>query len=335
MFTQQTKDDNKRAFNQEIAIMRSMGSFGHDHVMKVLTTFEHSGRYAMIFPLAEENLRQFWARSNSSLAMSHWCLKQMMGLAQALSFIHNDLETKDSRPVIGCHMDLKPENILILKDNDTSKMIWKISDFGVSIIRPKASRLKLPPNLGVGTYEPPECQLDQPLSPSYDIWSLGCIFLECAIWMIKGSDAIVTFAEDRLSDVSISGIDLSIDFRDDHFFTLISNEPSKPLTAITRPAVVKCIDDLAHDPKCNEAISSLLALVKYGQLQVNQSKRLEAYRLSQRLQLIYHTTEEYLELGELMLALNDTSDTGSLLVAGPPEFQGREAGNGQKYDGHA
>lgn len=266
----------------------------------------------MIFPLAEENLRQFCARSTSSLSVSHWCLKEMMGIAEALSFIHNNLETEDSRPMIGWHMDLKPENILIMKDNFTSKNIWKISDFGLSVIRPKASRLELPPNPGVGTYEPPECQLNLPLSRSCDIWSLGCIFLECALWIIKGWDAILTFAEDRLSDVSIPGIN----FRDDYFFTLIYNELSKTLTAITRPAVVKCIEDLAQDPKCSEAISSLLALVKYGQLQVNQSKRLEAYRLSQRLQLIYHTTKEYLEPDEPSLAPNDTPDTGSLLVTG-------------------
>lgn len=252
----------------------------------------------MIFPLAEENLRQFWAHSKPTSVMFHRYLEEMLGVAEALSFIHNDLKTEDSRPVIACHMDLKPENILIMKDNFSPKFTWKIADFGLSYFRRKESKLELPPIPEFRTYQPPECQSNILQPRSYDIWSLGCIFSECAAWLIKGSDAIQNFAEDRLNDVPFS----DLNFRDDYFFTLVTNESLNSFGAITRPAVINWIEDLDHDPKCSKAISNLLHLVKNDLLQVNPSRRLNASDLSRRLRLIHRlqlvdcTAKEALEL---------------------------------------
>ena len=207
----------------------------------------------------------------------------MTGLATALSHLHNDLLAQDSRPLRGYHLDIKPENILIYADAFSGCGIWKISDFGSSYLHPKESRQELPPYPGLGTYEPPECQLNLPQSQAYDLWSLGCIFLECTAWLIKGSDAIDEFAEDRLNDVKVSG-DV---FKDDYFFTLAFNESSTPVRAMTRPVVIKWIRALERNPKCNDAISGLLYLIQNGLLQVDQSKRLKANDLSQRLELIH------------------------------------------------
>jgi serine/threonine protein kinase len=245
----------------------------------------------MIFPLAKENLRQFWVHENPSSVTPEWCLEEMAGIATALSYLHNDLVTQDSRPMSGWHMDLKPENILVEKDPSASKLTFKISDFGSSYIYPKGSRLELPPHPGLGTYEPPECQLNLPQSQAYDIWSLGCVFLECLIWLMKGSNAIEAFAEDRLNHVTVSDTNL----RDDCFFTLESDKPSESLRAITRPAVIKWIDDLDHDAKCSEEISLLLHLIKSGLLQVDQSRRLKADHLSQEMELLHDTVKRFLE----------------------------------------
>lgn len=207
----------------------------------------------------------------------------MTGIAAALSHLHNDLLAQDSRPLSGYHLDIKPENILICVDAFSSRGIWKLSDFGSSYLRPKESRKELPPHPGLGTYEPPECQLNLPQSQAYDLWSLGCIFLECTAWLIKGSDAIDEFAEDRLNDVKVSGTM----FKDDYFFTLEFNESSTPVRAVTRPAVIKWIRALERNPRCNEKISELLYLIESGLLQVDQTERLKANYLSERLQLIH------------------------------------------------
>ena len=204
----------------------------------------------------------------------------MTGIANALSYLHNGLLAQDSRPMRGYHMDIKPENILIYADASSIHRSWKISDFGASYLQLRESSQELPPHPGLGTYEPPECQLDLPQSQAYDLWSLGCIFLECTAWLMKGSRAIDDFAEDRLHDVELSG---NV-FKDDYFFTLEFDESFTPVRAMTRPAVTKWIRALERDPKCSEAISGLLHLIESGLLQVDQTKRLKASYLSQRLE---------------------------------------------------
>lgn len=280
-FSQVKAHDNRRAFDRELAVLRSLRSSGHDHIMGYWASFEQQGRYSIIFPLAEENLRQFWANTTPSSVTSHWYLQQMTGIATALDYLHNDLLAQDSSPLSGYHHDIKPENILVFVDGSSAHR-FKISDFGASYLYPKESRQELPPHPGLGTYEPPECQLDLPQSQAYDVWSLGCIFLECLTWLMKGSSAIEDFAEDRLNDVEICGNM----FKDDYFFTLEFNESYTPVRAMTRPAVIKWIRALERDAKCIEAIPGLLHLIENGLLQVDQSKRLQARILSQRLELI-------------------------------------------------
>ena len=286
-FTEESKGVGERAFNRELAFLRSIRSSGHGYIVGHLATFEQRGRYSIIFPLAEEDLRQFWANTTPSSIISDWCFQEMVNIANALSYLHNDIMTQDSRPMKGYHMDLKPENILMFKDSSSGRKHWKISDFGYSYLLPGESKQELPPHPGLGTYEPPECQLNLPQSRASDIWSLACVFLECVAWSIKGSGAIDAFAEDRLTDVEVSGNM----FKDDYFFTLEYNESFTPVKATTRPAVIKWIRDLARDPKCDEALLSLLDLIEYGLLQVDQSKRLEAKNLGRRLQLIYDTAK--------------------------------------------
>ena len=293
-FTRDSEEVNRRAFDRELAVMRSMGSSNHDHIMKILGTFEHRGLCSMILPLAEENLRQFWARVEPSSLTPLWCLEEMHGVAAGLSFLHNGIPRRGSETMSWAHMDLKPENILIFDRRKTSDIgvgRWILSDFGLSRIRTtKESELELLPHPGLGTYEPPECQLSLPQSPASDIWSFGCILVECVAYMMRGSDAIEAFAEDRLNDVTFA----DSNFRDDNFFTLEFNEQLEPSSAMTRPAVIKWIEDLDRDPDCSKAISALLLVIRDGLLQVDRSKRLSASNLSERLLFIHQTTKQYL-----------------------------------------
>lgn len=245
----------------------------------------------MIFPLAEGDLRQFWAHANPSSVSFHQYLQQMTGIATAISYLHNDLLEQGSRYIWGAHMDLKPANILIMTDPSSACGRWEISDFGFSYLKPKDSGQELPPHPGLGTYEPPECQLNLPQSRAYDIWSLGCVFLECLIWRMRGLGAIDAFGEDRLNDVEVSGNM----FKDDYFFTLEFDETFTPIGATTRPAVIKWIQDLERDPKCSKATSELLHLIQNELLQVDQSKRLNAIFLSQRLQRVHQSAKHSFE----------------------------------------
>ena len=281
-FARGTANVNQQAFNRELANMRSMSSMDHNHIIRLLASFEQQGRYFMIFPLAVKNLRQLWLHENPSTDAFHWCLQQMTGTADALSYLHNGLLAQDSHAMIGYHHDLKPENILITKDASSLRLCWKLSDFGSAYLQPKDSGQELPSYPGLGTYEPPECQLELPQSRAYDIWSLGCIFLECIVWAMKGSNAIDAFAEDRLNDRKA----FDNNFRDDYFFTLEYSESFTPVGALTRLAVTNWIQDLERHPKCDEAISALLQMIRNGLLQVDQNTRLKANYLAASMKLI-------------------------------------------------
>ena len=233
----------------------------------------------MILPLAVGNLREFWAEKQPSSVESCWYLQQMSGLPNALSYIHNDFVAQDSRPMIGYHFDLKPENVLFEAESPLGLSRFVLSDFGVSHFQSEGTEHDLPPHPGTGTYEPLECHLDLAQSRAYDIWSLGCIFLECAARLSRGSSAIDAFAEDRLQDARSSGNSLI----DDYFFTLDYDEKFMPTRAVTRTSVTKWIEDLERDPNCSKAMTEVLHLIQRGLLQVNPNERLKAKHLSERL----------------------------------------------------
>ncbi len=50
-------------------------------------------------------------------------------------------------------------------------------------------------------YEPPEAEVGQnePRSRRYDVWSMGCIYLEFAIWLLRGENGLQRFRRDLQS----------------------------------------------------------------------------------------------------------------------------------------
>lgn len=194
----------------------------------------------------------------------------MAGVSSGLSTLHE---------AAGFHNDLKPENILVFREGNSSNHSFRISDFGISFVHPKGFKTGLPPHPGTGTYEPPECQMKQQQSQKHDIWSLGCVLHEMLVWALKGSDAIESFADDRLKDTPPS----DDNFRNDYFFSIELNKSFIPLGVQTRPAVLRWIEALNHNPNCNLAISLALLLIRDGLLQVEQGKRLDADKVSEKL----------------------------------------------------
>lgn len=47
------------------------------------------------------------------------------------------------------------------------------------------------------TYRAPECDLNEDISPSWDIWSLGCVYLEFLTWYLESWDAFDIFSKQR------------------------------------------------------------------------------------------------------------------------------------------
>ena len=143
-----------------------------------------------------------------------WLLEQFRGLASALKLIH-DLSNEDapaqsprlqvSSPTLpgeqkaGWHHDLKPENILYFYDTDPPRGTLRISDWGsgkINTYRSGKTMFTFSPN-GTLTYEPPEIMYEGKTSRPYDVWSLGCVFLELLVWSLWSFQEVKKFAGER------------------------------------------------------------------------------------------------------------------------------------------
>ena len=160
----------------------------------------------IIFPFASGgDLREYWVESDTEPRTPgpiQWSLKQMHGLATAIHGLHGGYPKLEGSNVR--HGDLKPENILIFEDEGKEKRLV-IADVGIAKCHmgPTAVRTQ---KTGTDTtsraYEAPEAnerthQSNFPRSRAYDIWSLGCIFLEFTIWLLFDIHAVDNFANRR------------------------------------------------------------------------------------------------------------------------------------------
>jgi serine/threonine protein kinase len=195
-------------------MIEKLAKFPHDHITPYLATWIQDNHPCILFPKAKCNLRTFMTTQeepelNRSFVL--WFLKQFKGLAGAVAHFHwisdersgsgtssesegnqgglgSDLRQNKHRKtgLAGVHHDIRPENILVFEKSSTQSQyagIFQISDFGagrfanlaLGEMSAPAKRMK-----GTLTYRGPE---EKPSRP-FDIWALGCVFLELLIWAL-------------------------------------------------------------------------------------------------------------------------------------------------------
>ncbi|PQE05915.1 kinase domain-containing protein [Rutstroemia sp. NJR-2017a BVV2] len=297
---------DEKEFRKELDVLKLLGSRTsegpHDHLIRLLATFKQGNQYHLIFPWAQCNLRKYWVdNANPEFDESTvlWSLDQMAGITDALMLVHNfmpslphdveggahltdttKLSAKEGQERFGRHGDIKPENMLWFGPEAISqhaKGIVKLADFGLGRFHGKDSRSGLSPSgiIASPTYAPPECQLQRPVSRSYDIWSLGCVLLEFVTWLLKGYSEEDAFSEFRGTE-NINGIN------DDNFFTIIY--PNDRPDAIIRIKVVEWVDQLYEHERCSQLIHDLLETVMTNLLVVDSSSRISAKNLNVKMQ---------------------------------------------------
>ncbi|KAL8688219.1 MAG: hypothetical protein Q9218_005818 [Villophora microphyllina] len=202
-------------FDKELRILDELRKHSNDHIATHLATWTQDGKYYMLFPYAQCNLGQYMRRvtfGNPTKKNTLWFLRQLLGLASALRQIHNlsgpegtaGSSTNLLAPAVkdlrksGWHHDLKPENILYFRIQNYMLGEFHIADFGsgkVHTYRSGSVNTKSPN--GTQTYEPPEFAKEGATSRPYDMWSMGCVFLELLVWAIFDYEAVKTFATNR------------------------------------------------------------------------------------------------------------------------------------------
>jgi serine/threonine protein kinase len=212
-------------FEKEARMLRELAKKDHPHIIKLLATYRLGGHYHLMFPWADKNLRTYWQddpKPQWSQEALLWDIRQMLGIASGLQTIHNfknkphhrdqprsllvlgnDTSTGEEEYWYGRHGDLKPENILWSNELDgfDGPGILQIADFGLGRFHGRASRSQVDPRTiaSTPTYEPPEIALNLKVSRAYDIWSLGCLYLEYLTWRLGGYKLLEEFGNSRLT----------------------------------------------------------------------------------------------------------------------------------------
>ncbi|EFQ25724.1 protein kinase domain-containing protein [Colletotrichum graminicola M1.001] len=273
---------NKKDFEIErnnLAAIRGLGD--NKHITQYLETFSQEGRSYIIFPFAKGgDLENFWDTKKSrprNRRLALWCLEQMFGLARGLQVLHEFLgDDKNCR-----HGDLKPGNILhFLTDGGDGTL--KIADFGISRIHTETTFQRLgkatTTRSTTPSYEAPEESLRQARSRKYDIWSMGCIFLEFTLWFADSWDAVESFNNARTSKRARQG----------------ENKPWARFykgigaSAKVHPEVFQTLAKLRRLPRSatGTALGDLLDTVERHLLKVDVEARFSSKELSERLEKI-------------------------------------------------
>lgn len=232
--TDETGDDFK---NEIKACAKSASGTGHPHLVRLLATWRQNGSWYLLFPWANGNLREYWDDHQipqRDASQAQWIAKQCWGIAQGLKKMHRSVTEEKLSPIRdwGIHGDLKPENILWFDDPKDKNGILVISDFGFTRFHGRDSRSIAAPAGNTSTYRAPEYDLTNPrkISRAYDMWTLGCLYLEFVTWYLTGPKGVAdTFEGKRIKE------DRGQCIPEDKFFNCFPHKPG----AEVKPIVLK------------------------------------------------------------------------------------------------
>lgn len=230
----------------------------HDHLITPITTFEHGDNQYVVFPWADGgNLREFWRLKDDKPSVE-WILKQMHGISQAMKLLHDQN---------GRHGDIKPENILRFRGKTPDDDTLVVADVGlakfhqyVTSKRDHASSI----TASTVRYEPPEMNVDDPKLPRsrrYDMWSIGCVYLEFIVWKYYGAERLRKFNEQ-------ADYNKFWDFKDKKF----DDSKVKGGVKVLHEDVQNMIDHLLQDLPSDSALKDVIKMIQDGLLVVDLAR---------------------------------------------------------------
>ncbi|KAI1329154.1 kinase-like protein [Xylariaceae sp. FL0255] len=196
MKTFKRSEASKKRFIDEVKAHRQAPQ--HDRIVPLLLAFEYRDEFHLIFPLATmEDLQALWVKNEirPDTMSIFWILEQCKGIAQALRAMHEG-------PVSLLHADIKASNILCFCYHPDSPPVLKLADLGFSreFEPSRTLNIKAANIPHTQTYRAPEFETEAEVYPEYDVWSLGCTYLEFVTWAILGRIGIEEFREGRLKE---------------------------------------------------------------------------------------------------------------------------------------
>ncbi|WKT51091.1 hypothetical protein QSH57_016061 [Fusarium oxysporum f. sp. vasinfectum] len=291
-------EDQIKYVNKEMTNVKSLRLLDHDHLVKAILACTRGKQALFFFPWAKGGDLYNFLKSNSNEGMAAiiWMLDQMVGLCSALSL----LADKGYR-----HGDLKPANILLFPEKSGSYRL-KITDVGLSKLHILATSRRLNGTTAKATtrrYSPPEFDLlfdddgepvedsdDIKLSRKFDIWSLGCVFIEFLIWAKLGRQKYKEF------DRSMK--------RDRRFWDSGREDLDEKVKER-----IQNLKDAVEDTEGDKVVQRVLELALKQMLLVNSDDRSSASDIHKKLESIRDSYSEYLQpKDELDLPLGLTTE---------------------------
>ncbi|KAK0609728.1 kinase-like domain-containing protein [Bombardia bombarda] len=205
---------DRKAFENEVSALKRFADKQNFHLIKLLATYHYRKRYHLVFPWADGNMLDFWTEypnpdtPERDWRFTKWVSQQWLAVAEGLQAIHK-------------------------APNDFG--LFVISDFGLmQFHRARTMDQVSPTHLDRSpTYRPPECDVADSISQSYDIWTLGCVLLEFAVFYSGGGNEVEQFSKDR------TGEERPAPIPEDKFFKVIKNSGEGSSQEIPKVAQLK------------------------------------------------------------------------------------------------
>ncbi|KAL4919760.1 kinase-like domain-containing protein [Aspergillus aurantiobrunneus] len=199
-------DDFEREKTNLEILQKELRKKENSGIMPFFTTITIGHEFNLFFECADMDLDDFLLGQSDGIDFGR-LIAESSDLADALEFLHEDIDPK----LLFVHRDLKPANILVFKSPDSPVGKWKISDFGISIIRSRQEMRQLSTSretlqyptaaLGGGSgYHSPEAVHDGLFGQKSDVWSLGCILVRILAFGLDGTDKLRDLDERRSKD---------------------------------------------------------------------------------------------------------------------------------------
>ncbi|KAK7952726.1 uncharacterized protein PG986_008454 [Apiospora aurea] len=199
----------ERLYYHEVAILKQFSDSSQHHLIFLLSSFTLKQDLCFLFPHADCDLSAYWERIQKEplpdLEYKKWISRQLSGLTSAVRTLHAGLVTTEGVRRYCRHGDIKLENILWFRSDTDKYGILVLSDIGVSTFNRTISRSKQPGKYvaQIPVYHPPESVLaGGNVDRTFDIWSLGCVYLEMMTWALGGREHLRGFRNQRIQEPS-------------------------------------------------------------------------------------------------------------------------------------
>ncbi|KAK8090365.1 Cyclin-dependent kinase 1 [Apiospora hydei] len=199
------KHELTKLYYYEVAILKQFSDSSQHHLIFLLNSFTLKQDLCFLFPHADCDLLAYWESIQreplAKIEYKKWVSRQLCGITSAVRTLHAGSVTTEGERRYCRHGDIRPENILWFRSDTDKYGILVLSDMGVSTFNRTVSRSKKPAIYvaQIPGYHPPESVLaGGEVDRTFDVWSLGCVYLEMMAWALGGYQYLREFREARV-----------------------------------------------------------------------------------------------------------------------------------------